>query len=347
MDKSTLSIKIAKEKQELSEAFQLLEHHGLAPSKHHTLPSTSLIIASHKGTVVGAACLYGESPFLLPLEKKLSLQSFRAQCNGRIAELSPVALSGDFRSPPELARAIHYFAACFASSFCHYEYLLSCPNPTENAWLQEALGYNPLLASDLRREKCFALNLCEMKEAKNTLPSGVRFEFPEKRFFLVNHHVMTPELLDEFFNKKYALLETLSDAELRVLKNIYDFGEYAPILPKRESMKQYKRVPKAKRFEMSCDGFLHLPNSKRIHFQVVDVSDGGLKITAEDILDPGASYALNISIGVMRNTEVIARVVWVNQDRMQIGLEVQSADRNWQRLIRYLEEEFHRGENAA
>lgn len=331
---------IVKGREELEQAYELLRAAGEPVNKHHALPSTVVLAVKRGAEIIAAATLYGESAFLLPLEASFPLREFREQCLGRIAELGTVAVREGLRNQGDIKRALFHYATCFSSSFCHYEYLLLTSGPENSGWLKDTFGFQYLAGE--KSMELLVLPLSQAKDARYGLKEQYQFQYPEKRFFLVNHQVLTPELLDYFFNKRHRIFDSLSDAELRVLKNIYDFGEYAHTLPQRSSMQQYKRVPKAKRFEMSCDGYLTQPGKGRIHFQVVDVSDGGLRLCTEETLEPGAVYALHISIGVMKNTEVIARAVWVNEDSRHVGLEVKSSDKSWKRLIRYLEDEFHR-----
>jgi hypothetical protein len=152
---------------------------------------------------------------------------------------------------------------------------------------------------------------------------------------------MPPELLNYFFNVRSSVFARLNDLELRAFRNIYDFGKYMNILPKRQVAVGNSKFPKHKRFDMCCDGYLKLPDESKIHFHVLDVSAKGLKVETEASLPVNTVFMMNISIGVMRNTEVIAKAIWVKDDSNQVGLEVQSSDENWKKLITYLEKDFH------
>ena len=152
---------------------------------------------------------------------------------------------------------------------------------------------------------------------------------------------MSPDLLNYFFNVRSSVFSRLNDLELRAFRNIYHYGQYMNILPDRKASPESFKLPKHKRFDMCCEGFLTLPDQKKVHFHVLDVSAKGLKVETEANLDVNTVFMMNISIGVMRDTEVIAKAIWIKSESNQVGLEVQSSDENWKKLIHYLEKDFH------
>ena len=56
-------------------------------------------------------------------------------------------------------------------------------------------------------------------------------DLPKRRYFTTNDPVMTPALLDHFFNQATRVFESLDDRKRMLLRSIYDLPEYAQLLP--------------------------------------------------------------------------------------------------------------------
>lgn len=351
---SKIRIRLAQTKQEFEQALSLLNESNRNPEprasgdvwllKQHALPSTNTIIAERDGAVIGALSVFGENPFLLPVERSVDLRNFKESLSGRVAEVSLPGLAKEYRDSHDLLLALYHFAVCFGSTYCHYDAFVSCAERDWGPTYTKLLRYSPLATREKSSGQCYVLNARECGDYRQAITPqfACEFRFPEKKFFLVAHQNMKPEVLDYLFNERTHVFSTLNDFELRVLKNIYDYGEYAKVLPERTPETKYARLPKYRRFPMNCEGYLRTPDGRRIHFVVDDVSREGLKLRTEQPLKPGQVHALTISIGVMKQTELIARTVWVNDLTQSAGLEISSGDKNWAALIEYLEKDFLR-----
>lgn len=349
---SAIHIQLARTKEEFAEAFTLLEQAHLAGGgkptpgtdglwllKQHALPSTNMIVALSEGRVVGALTLFGENPFRLPIETRFSLEELRNDLEGRVAEVSAVGIHPNWKSHAELQPALYHFAICFGASYCHYDAFVT---ESSESWSTEAskLGYRKLDS----REDSVALWLDARlsPDHRKSVPEGteVSYNFPEQKFFLVAHQNMSAEVLRYLFTERTKLFRDLSDLELRVLKSIYDYGEYAKALPERALNLPFEKFPRFRRFPMNCDGYLCDGKGERIHLLVLDVSREGLKIRAEEPLQNGKVYALTVSVGVTKQSEVIASTIWVDKQSQIAGLSLRSRDQNWDQLIEYLEADF-------
>jgi hypothetical protein len=347
----TITIHLAKTSAEFEGAFRLLqrarEESGLARPgerdlwllKHHALPSTNTVVAMQAGRVIGALCLFGDSPFHLPVESQLDLKAFRRNLEGRLAELSLPGI--DPEAPAGLLYALYHFAVCFGSSYCDYDGFVT---EASLAWVRdhgEKLHYQRIF-EPLRDRQLLFLNARNEKldYRANAGPGCVaEFCFPEKKFFLVAHQSMPPEVVNYLFNERTKLFASLSDADLRVLKNVYDWGEYAKLLPNRDLHLPEKKTPRFPRFPMNCEGFLVTEDGSREHVHLLDVSREGLKLRMENAPDKGVSYVLTLYVGVKSKTELIARAMWIDTKAGIAGFEVKSGDASWKKLIDYLEKE--------
>ncbi len=349
-------IRLAQTRQEFEDAFGLLHRARVAAGlekasgpdeiwllKHHALPSTNTIVALQAGKVIAAVSLFGECAYRLPMETHLDLHNFRENLEGRLAELSLPAFHPDHSKDEGLKLALYHFAFCFGASYCHYDGLVT---EAPVAWAAEnasLLHYQKIFEPMNGRQVLF-LNAREGGDLKARIPKGAsyEFQFPEKKFFLVAHQSMEPQVLQYLFNERTRLFAALDDYELRVLKNIYDYGEFAKILPNRSLAMPAKKTPRFPRFPMNCEGYLLNSKGLRENVQVLDVSREGIKIRATQPLDHEESYMLTVFIGVNKKTELIAKAVWADEAAAISGLEVKSFDKNWAQLIEYLEKDYLR-----
>ena len=54
---------------------------------------------------------------------------------------------------------------------------------------------------------------------------------PNRRFFTTNDPVLTPAMMDHFFNQRTQVFATLSDRQRLLLRSIYDRAEYRAVMP--------------------------------------------------------------------------------------------------------------------
>ena len=54
---------------------------------------------------------------------------------------------------------------------------------------------------------------------------------PHRRFFTTNDPVLTPAMMDHFFNRRTQVFATLNDRQRLLLRSIYDRAEYRAVLP--------------------------------------------------------------------------------------------------------------------
>ncbi len=305
-------------------------------TKYHALPSTNTVIALDGEEVVGAISIFGESPFRLPCQQKVDLTAFQSSLGGRLAEISSPGLKNPQQI--ELVYALHHFVNCFGATYCHYDACVVTPDKAWKTIYEKELGYQPFPTGN--GKILFFRNARESEDFRKKIHEHqVEYFFPEKKFFLVAHQSMDADTLNYLFNKKTKLFETLSDLELRMLKNIYDHGDFAAVLPDRKLSLPFKKEPKHRRFPMNCEGYLCRENGKKVQLQVLDVSREGIKIQTEDPISRSGTFPLTISGGVMKQAEVIAEVVWSDDVAQMYGLTVKSGCKQWNQLVEYLEKE--------
>jgi hypothetical protein len=315
---------------------KLSEKTDLWITKFHALPSTNTAIALRGDTVIGAITLFGGSPFRLPCENKFQMDLHQQNLEGRVAEISA---PGFLEKPnDDLLFALHHFISCFGASFCHYDAFVSAPGSEWQTFNQRDLGFDTVSLTS--KEKILFRNARESEDYRKKVKElQVEYFFPEKKFFLVAHQSMSADTLDYLFNQKSKLFESLTDIEVRVLKNIFDHKDFAHVFPERKLSLAFRKEPKSRRFPMNCEGYLCRENGKKVQLQVLDVSREGIKIQTEDPISRTGTFPLTISVGVMKQAEVIAEIVWCDEVAQIAGLVVKSGCNNWKQLVEYLEKE--------
>jgi hypothetical protein len=78
-------------------------------------------------------------------------------------------------------------------------------------------------------------------------------KLPPRRFYTTNDPVLTPELLDHFFNVRTSVFSQLSDRKKRLLHTIYDLPAYHDVLPAVSAGNQDQTVHRRhRRFSVRC-----------------------------------------------------------------------------------------------
>ena len=90
---------------------------------------------------------------------------------------------------------------------------------------------------------------------------------PKRRYFTTNDPVMTPDLLDYFFNQKTSGFSDLDERKKALLHSIYDLREYRDVLPSvPEQVGGGIQLRQHQRYSVKCPGEL-----------TVFISDGRLR----------------------------------------------------------------------
>lgn len=332
----SLLLQLAQTKSDFDQALRLIyrAYHGPTGGdgiwllKHHALPSTNVIVAKAGNRVVGALTIIGDNPFHLPIESHFDCGDLRENSGGRLAELSRTGIA-DGAEADRVTHALYHFAQCFGAAYCRHDAFVTEYRPGV-----ETLGYKVLKLKNAPVAAWLDPRNCP---DFRSLAGLAEYRFPEQKFFLLVHQTMSPDVLAYLFNERSHVFEELADVDLRVLKCLYDYGEFASALPARAAHLPFPRMPRFRRFPTSCDAFLCTGRGKKVNLDVIDVSREGLKVKSDEPLRTGEVYPLTVSVGIMKQSELIATTVWVAE--RTAGLSVCNRDKNWEKLIEYLEQE--------
>ncbi len=311
-----LVLKIAETRDELEECFKLLhdayvesgfmkpDPSGMRVTIYHALPTTTTLCAKYDGQVVGTISLIRESALGVPLQKIFDLTGVREK-EGQVAEVSALAVHRDFRKTGgSILFPLMKFMYEYCTTFFDTRHLVIAVNPSHIEMYESLLFFQRLSANmvenydfvngapavgatlDLWEAPEIFRKHYESKPARRNLHAYFtqiklpNIEFPNRRFFTTNDPVLTPDLIDYFFNVRTNTFRNLSDRKKVLLHTIYDLPEYRAILPELPSTSKGIPVRKHERFSVKCPAKLVLSNdegSQEIPIEVIEVSRYGFQ----------------------------------------------------------------------
>jgi len=370
-----LTLKIAETQDELEACFRLLhdayvssgfmrpDPSGMRVNLYHALPTTTTLCAKFDGEVVGTISLIRESVFGFPLQSIFDLHGIREK-KGRIAEVSALAVHSRFRNTGgSILFPLMKFMYEYCITFFDTRHLVIAVNPNriemyESLLLFERLTENlvenydfangaPAVGAslDLRvapaqlkriyRGKPPRKNLYEYF-VHTRLPNII---MPNRRYFTTNDPVMTPELLDYFFNQCTQTFERLGDRERGWLHSIYNLPEYQSVLPTVFSESDFQRRQRTHaRYSLKCPGSFCVTRADQadVHsIQVVEFSDDGFLAYSKDALPLNVWGEANIRLGREEASVIEAKVVRCKRKGAvgTYGFRVGRSDLTWRKLV--------------
>ena len=372
-----LVLKIAETREELEACFRLLhdayvdagfmkpDPSGMRVTMYHALPTTTTLCALFDGEVVGTISLIRESVFGFPLQAIFDLTEVREK-KGHIAEVSALAVHPKFR---KTGGAILFPLMKFMYEYCTtffdtrhlviavnpnriemYESLLFFQRLTENAVASYdfANGAPAVGASlDLHIAPAVFRQVYGRKPARRnlsayfteiTLPNIV---IPNRRYFTTNDPVMTPDLLDHFFNRCTRGFEQLDERKKVLLHSIYNLEEYGRVLPPVNAAAATQHpLRQHRRYSLKCPGDLALPEHTRPYsLNVIELSNFGFQAYSQLPLPLNVWGDATIQLGRMETSTVKAMAVRdkTNGYNGFYGFRLAEPDLPWRKCVKALE----------
>ncbi len=373
-----LQLKIADSQDELQACFSLLhdayvsagfmkrDPSGLRVTIYHALPTTTTLCAKFDGEVVGTVTLIRDGVFGFPMQSVFDLSAVRA-AGGQIAEISALAVAPRFRKTGgKILFPLMKFMYDYATQYFDTRHLVIAVNPNRIEMYESLLFFRRLTGSHVDNYD-FAngapavgatLDLMQAPDIFRTV-YGQRpprrnlhhyfiesrlpnIQWPARRFHTTCDPVMTPALLEHFFNHQTQVFESLDDRKRRLLQSIYGQTAYAEVLPapRQSSAAALRSSP---RFSIRCPATLEVlsyDDSLRYALTVVDVSLNGLQAECGLPLPEGTCGRLDISLGTDEQStlQVVAVRRAVSDGRTFYGFRVLHADSPWLRAVTALSE---------
>ncbi|MBV8380858.1 MAG: GNAT family N-acetyltransferase [Paucibacter sp.] len=372
-----LELKIADTQEELEACFKLLhdayvgakfmkpDPSGMRITIYHALPTTTTLCAKFDGKVVGTLSLIREGVFGFPLQSIFDLSDVRAR-SGQIAEVSALAVHPDFRKTGgAILFPMMKFMRQYCSEYFDTRHLVIAVNP-DKIELYEALLFFGRLRENEVESYDFAngapavgasLDLAAAREMSRAgyknrpiekniyrymfeldLPN---IKLPQRRYHTTNDPVLTPALLNYFFNHCSPVLDRLDDRKKALLWTIYDSVEYRSVLPMLSGTERQSEHPlrRHRRYSLRCPGQIilnHAQGTKKIELEVIEISFSGLQAECEvDLpMHHDVEAIIQLGVGEISNVHVKAvRVQDAESGQRYYGFKIDEPDPVWRSCV--------------
>lgn len=370
-----LGVRIAETREDLEACFRLLhdayvasgymrpEPSGLRVTPWHALPTTTTIAATWDGEVVGTMSLIREGVFGFPLQSVFDLSSLRV-LPGRVAEVSALAIDPRFRAGggPVLFPLMKFMYE-YCTSFFDTRHLVIAVNPAMADLYEAVLLFRRLPGGQVPHygfangapavgatlDLKFAPDRFEHVYAGRDEPHDLhryfvnawlpQLQLPARPIFTTNDPVMTPALLDHFFNHHCRVFDRLDERQRVLLHAIYPDERYAEVLPPLAPGSLQREPPRGHpRHSIKCPAQLRL-DGQVLPAMVVEMSASGAHVLADRPLPAGAIGLLSVHLGRGLHSRVRVAVVRRTpaEDGHWYGLRVDAPDAAWLACVDRLE----------
>lgn len=374
-----LELKIAETQDELEACFRILhdsyvaagfmkpDPSGLRVTVYHALPTTTTLCAKWDGRVVGTISIIREGVFGFPLQSVFDLTALRAK-GGNITEVSSLAVDPSFRKTGGMVMfPLMKFMREYAKFYFDTRHLVIAVNPDRIEMYESLLCFERLHSSEVDNYD-FAngapavgatLDLRDADERTERLYAGkprhknlhrylyvdplCNIQWPARPLHTTNDPVLTPAIMDHFFNQRTRVFDTLDDRRRLLLRSIYDHPSYADVLPAtRLGTPVAMPLRRHQRFSIRCPArFRVQADGKELAYpmQVIELSAHGFQAECETLLPKGAQGRIEIELGAHTSTSVEATPVRriEHAGAAYYGFSVPRPDDAWRRCVNALQ----------
>ena len=368
-----LVLKIAETKEELEACFRLLHDayvdsgfmkpdlSGLRVTIYHALPTTTTLCAKFDGEVVGTLSLIRESVFGFPLQAIFDLSKVRAQ-KGKIAEVSALAVHPKFRKTGgAILFPLMKFMYEYCTTFFDTRHLVIAVNPNRIEMYESLLFFQRLTETEVENYD-FANGApavgasLDLREARGQLKRAYNAKKPRKnlyhyftklklpnivipgrRYYTTNDPVLTPELLNYFFNQRTKVFSKLDNTEKALLYSIYNLPEYAQYLPAGFADSEPGKLARQHaRYSYKCAGIFDVEmggERESIEISVVDCSLHGFLAHCRSPLPTQVWGNAVIRLGPNEHSRVRALAVAAKKNVGFYGFKLAEPDLVWRKFV--------------
>ena len=344
-----LELKIAETQDELEACFRILhdsyvaagfmkpDPSGLRLTVYHALPTTTTLCAKWDGRVVGTISIIREGVFGFPLQSVFDLTALRAQ-GGNITEVSSLAVDPAFRKTGGMVMfPLMKFMREYAKFYFDTRHLVIAVNPDRIEMYESLLCFERLHSSEVDNYD-FAngapavgatLDLRHADERTERLYIGKprhknlhrylyvdplrNIQWPARPLHTTNDPVLTPAIMDHFFNQRTRVFDALDDRKRLLLRSIYDHPSYADVLP-AAGLDTRLAIPlrQHQRFSLRCPArfWVQASGKQRAYpMQVIELSEYGFQAECGTRLPEGTPGRVEVELGPHTFTSVAATPV--------------------------------------
>ena len=367
-----LVLKIAETREELEACFSLLhdayvdsgfmtpDPSGMRVTIYHALPTTTTLCAKFDGKVVGTISLIRESALGFPLQRIFDLTAVRAK-EGNIAEVSALAVHPRFRKTGgSILFPLMKFMYEYCTTFFDTRHLVIAVNPRHIEMYESLLFFQRLTANivesyDFVNGAPAVGATLDLKTAPDTFKRAYgakpprrnlhayftqvklpNIEIPHRRFYTTNDPVLTPDLLDYFFNQRTQVFASLSERKKALLHSIYDLEEYRDVLPALAEKKEGIPIRRHQRFSVRCPAKITFPGEAgqetKVGLEVIQVSRYGFQARAREPLPVDIWGEATIHLGKAETSIVQASAIR-DKGNLFYGFQIGEPDLIWRKFV--------------
>ena len=380
-----LVLKIAETKEELEACFKLLhdayvssgfmtpDPSGMRVTIYHALPTTTTLCAKFDDQVVGTLSLIRESAIGFPLQRIFDLTGVREK-EGNIAEVSALAVHPRYRrTGGTILFPLMKFMYEYCTTFFDTRHLVIAVNPRHIEMYESLLFFKRLTANvvenyDFVNGAPAVGATLDLKHAPETLRKAYagksqsrnlhhyfietklpNIQIPHRRFFTTNDPVLTPDLIDYFFNKKTTVFAELSDRKKALLHLIYDLPDYQKVLPALPDQGVARQMRQHRRFSVKCPAKLVNGKSilnKPISIEVNEVSRYGFRARVAEPIPPEVWLNATVQLGLHEISRLTVQAVQETDldDQHYCGFRIGEPDLVWRKFVSALYEGHTHGD---
>ena len=374
-----LQLKIADTQEELEACFAILHDayvvsgfmqphpSGLRVTPYHALPTTTTLAAKWDGQVVGTISLVREGVFGFPLQSIFDLAPVRAR-GGQVAEISALAVHPSFRGTGgRVLFPLMKFMFEYCTAFFDTRNLVIAVNPNKIELYESLLFFERLQEQTVDRydfangapavgaaldllhaPELFRRAYAGRRENKNLHRyfTGLRMPniaLPLRRYHTTNDPVMTPALLDHFFNRRVPVFAGLDARKLQLLHSIYDLEAYRAVLPPAPaSAGEGAALRRHQRYSIRCPARIDFdgsgaPAAAALH--VIELSLHGFQADTSAQIPLRASGRVTVELG--RNERAMVQATAVRRHEaggtIFYGFQVDAPDPVWRACVEALQ----------
>jgi hypothetical protein len=370
-----LVLKIAETQEELEACFRLLhdayvdsgfmqpDPSGMRVTIYHALPTTTTLCAKFDGEVVGTMSLIRESVFGFPLQAIFELDGVRAH-RGNIAEVSALAIHRKFRKTGgSILFPLMKFMYDYCTTFFDTRHLVIAVNPNIIEMYESLLFFRRLTQSTVDSydfvngapavgaslDLYAAPRLLERTYAKKALHRNLYQYFiksvlpniviPNRRYFTTNDPVMTPELLNYFFNQRTSVFANLENHKKEMLRSIYNLPTYKDVLPSPGPQTIPVRTPRThQRYSVKCPGVFHVKVADRYEdfkVKITELSEFGFMAQSSGALPLNTWGHAQIQLGKAEKSRIKTMVVRTQTKKSGFvhGFVLEQPDLAWKKFV--------------
>jgi hypothetical protein len=373
---SRLTLKIAQTQDELEACFRILhdayvgsgfmrpDPSGMRVTKYHALPTTTTLCAKIDDRVVGTLSIVREGVFGFPMQSSFDLTEVRAK-GGQIAEISALAIDREFRSTG--GRTLFPLMK-FMFEYCtqHFDtrHLVIAVNPSHIEMYEALLMFRRLRGSTVDRYD-FVNGAPAIGATLDLAAAPAQFEqiygqctprknlsayftelrmpnihIPGKTYYTTNHPVLTPQMMDHFFNRRTQVFESLDDRQRALLRSIYRHDAYTQTLP---TLSQHAAdtitLRRHERYSTRCPAQLQLgAGAEGFQLNVVCLNEQTFEAESRQSLPQGQLARVTVQLGEAAQAVVTATGVWLRESVTghRYGFRIVKPDEAWRRCAEAL-----------